>query len=111
MTKEDQIIAILKDLQSDVKEIKNVQKEHSAKLDEHSAILAEHSVKLDEHSVKLDEHSAILAEHSIILRALEHNTEVAKSERENIKSDLNQTIGKVKKVEKTFEDMAKRWIG
>ena len=63
------------ELQTDVKDIKVTQAEHSQVLAEHSQVLAEHSQVLAEHSQVLEEHSLQLGEHTRLLNHLVSKTD------------------------------------
>lgn len=71
---EQQILGILKEIQSDIKTMKGEIK-----------------------SIKQTQE-----EHTEILRALQHSSEVAKSERISMRDDINITLGKVTSIENTL---------
>ena len=50
--------ADIQEIRAELRAVRDVQGEHSAKLDGHSAQLDQHSAKLDEHSITLQEHTA-----------------------------------------------------
>ncbi|KNF09243.1 hypothetical protein CLPU_3c00210 [Gottschalkia purinilytica] len=76
-----ELLEILKNIQDDIKGIKETQQQHTQ-------ILNNHSGSLNEHTQILNNHSRSLNEHTQILRALEHKSDVIKSEQENMKYDV-----------------------
>jgi hypothetical protein len=87
-----------------LKEHSEILKEHSEILKEHSEILKEHSEILKEHSETLKNHGESLKEHSLILGALKTGQEVLKAEISELRLQNAKEFGEIKAQLKSHED-------
>ncbi|WP_010233854.1 hypothetical protein [Clostridium arbusti] len=93
---ENEILELLKDINSKLDGHTQILNEHSKVLEEHTEILNAHTKVLDEHTRVLDKHTIVLDENTQILRALEHSSEVHKTEIDKANYVIANVEGNVK---------------
>ena len=125
MTKDDQIIRMLKEIMSTLdshtsilddhtKKLDNHTNKldshtkkldsHTKKLDDHTKKLDDHTKKLDDHSKKLDHHTLTLEEHGNMLSALRTGQEHLKAQIEGMKISNAKEFGKLNERMDTVSD-------
>ncbi|MDF2504907.1 hypothetical protein [Clostridium sp.] len=86
---ENEILELLKDINSKLDG-------HTQILNDHSKVLEEHTEILNAHTKVLDKHTKVLDENTQILRALEHSSEVHKAEIDKANYVIANVEGNVK---------------